>query len=177
MPNKAPAKQFTYSTYLGGSGRDAANGVYQLRSGDVVVAGVTNSGDFPVTDDSELQGNYDLFLVRLDTSRPPARQFVMGTLFGGSGDELLVAGPVDDGFGNVYITGDTGSTDLPGVTGSLQDTFSGGVLDAFVAQFNVGGPRRCWWGKWDRPKPIRPIRPAARPRTGKDCIKRLRGDD
>jgi hypothetical protein len=131
--------QLTYSSYLGGSGRDAANGIYQLRSGDLVVGGVAGSDDFPVTDDSVLQGTYDLFLVRLDTSRKPERQFVMGTLFGGTGDEILLAGPVDDGFGNIYITGDTDSTDLPGVAGSLQETFAGGWLDAIIAAFDVGG--------------------------------------
>jgi hypothetical protein len=158
--------RLTYSSYLGGSGRDAANGLCQLPGGDVVVTGVAGSNDFPVTDDSVLQGEFDLFLARLDTSRRPARQLVMGTLFGGSGDEILAAGPVADRHGNLYITGDTGSDDLPGVTGSYQDTFSGGGLDALVAKFSMDKPR-CWpgwWWTWEQPKSIRAKGHLKRPR-------------
>jgi len=138
IPAMSPRAQLSYASYLGGSGRDSAQGVHPLVSGDIVVGGVCGSEDFPTTDGSTLNGPYDLFLTRLDTSRNSEDQLIGSTLFGGSGSELLCVGPVGDGMGTVYITGDTDSADLPGVEGSYDDTFGGGVFDAFVARFHVG---------------------------------------
>jgi hypothetical protein len=134
-----PEDQLMYSTYFGGSGRDAGNGIYMLRSGDIVISGVAGSDDFPTTDGSTLQGTYDIFLTRLDSSKKPEKQLVSSTLFGGSGSETLSVGPVNDGFTTVCIAGATRSADLPGVVGSYDDTFSGTNLDAFVAKYNLGG--------------------------------------
>jgi hypothetical protein len=131
--------QIRYSKYLGGSVKDAANSVYLMRSGDVVIGGVTLSGDFPTTDGSELKGDSDLFLTRLDISRQPEEQLVFSTLFGGSSGEGLCAGPVGNGFGDVYFGGDTFSDDLPGKAGTYDETHDGVSYDAFVAKFYLGG--------------------------------------
>jgi len=149
LPNIPAKAQLKYSTYFGGSsggaegeeGRDAGNGLYMLRSGDIVISGVTGSTDFPTTDGSTLQGDLDIFISRLDTSRKPVKQLVSSTLFGGSGSEMLTVGPVNDGFTTVYIAGDTDSPDLPGVEGSYDDTLTAPwtYLDAFVAKYNLGG--------------------------------------
>jgi hypothetical protein len=134
-----PEDQLMYSSYLGGTGRDAGNGIYMLKSGDIVVSGVAGSTDFPTTDGSTLQGGHDIFLTRLDTSKKPDKQLVASTLFGGSSGEQLCVGPVDDGFTTVCIAGDTQSTDLPGVEGSYDDTFTpGAYMDAFVAKYDLG---------------------------------------
>ena len=136
IPKKA---QIEYSTYCGGTVKDAANGVYLMRSGDIVISGVTLSPDYPTTDGSVLNGDSDLFLTRLDTSRKPENQLVFSTLFGGSSGEGLCVGPVGNGFGEVYIGGDTFSDDLPG-TGGTYDEFHDGVsYDAFVAGYYLGG--------------------------------------
>lgn len=139
LTNIPPKDQLKYSTYFGGSGRDAGNGLYMLRSGDIVISGVAGSDDFPTTDGSVLQGTYDIFVSRLDTSKKPGKQLVYSTLFGGSDSETLSVGPVDDGFTAVCLAGATRSPDLPGVEGSYDDTFSGTDLDAFVAKYNLGG--------------------------------------
>ncbi len=140
-------EQLMYSTYFGGSlggdagkeGRDAGNAIYMLRTGDIVISGVAGSTDFPTTDGSTLQGDNDIFITRLDTSKKPEKQLVSSVLFGGSSAETISVGPVDDGFTTVCIAGATRSTDLPGVEGSYDDTFSGTNLDAFVAKYNLGG--------------------------------------
>lgn len=141
-----PKDQLRYSTYFGGSlggeegkeGRDAGNGIYMLRSGDLVISGVAGSTDFPTTDGSTLQGDNDIFITRLDTSKKTGKQLVSSILFGGSDAETLSVGPVDDGFTTVCIAGATRSPDLPGVGGSYDDTFSDTNLDAFVAKYNLG---------------------------------------
>jgi hypothetical protein len=99
---------------------------------------VAGSTDFPTTDGSTLQGDNDIFITRLDTSKKPEKQLVSSILFGGSSAETIGVGPVDDGFTTVYIGGATRSDDLPGVEGSYDDTFSGTNLDAFVAKYNLG---------------------------------------
>lgn len=136
IPKKA---QIEYSTYCGGTGRDAANGVYLMRSGDIVISGVTLSPDYPITDGSVLNGDSDLFLTRLDISRKPEKQLVFSTLFGGSSDEGLCVGPVGNGFGDVYIGGDTFSDDLPGTAGTYDEFHDGVSYDAFVARYYLGG--------------------------------------
>ncbi len=46
-----------------------------------------------------------------------------------------------DSSGNAYVTGFTGSTNFPGASSStIQSTFGGGFLDAFVAKINPKGP-------------------------------------
>ncbi len=140
IPNVPKKLQLAYSTFLGGTTRDAANGVCQLPMGDIVVGGVATSDDFPTTDGSKLKGISDIFLTRLNPSRKPAEQLIFSTLFGGNDEEALCVGPVPDGFGTVIFAGDTGSVDLPGVEGSYDDTFGGGIYDAFVSRYDLGGP-------------------------------------
>jgi hypothetical protein len=48
---------------LGGSGDDAGLGIATTSTGNVVVAGTTDSADFPVTDGTTLQGTSDGFLL------------------------------------------------------------------------------------------------------------------
>ncbi|MHC4536969.1 MAG: hypothetical protein ACYS6K_23725 [Planctomycetota bacterium] len=139
LPFLPKGKQLKYSTYLGGTVRDAANDAYLMWSGDIVIGGVTLSGDFPVTNGTTLQGDSDLFLTRLDPSRPPDKQLIHSTYFGGSGDEGLCAGPVGNGLGTVYFGGSTKSADLPGIEGTWDDSYDGVNYDAFVAKYYLGG--------------------------------------
>ena len=61
---------------------------------------------------------------------------VYSTYLGGSGDEIGGAIAVD-GSGNVYLTGNTSSTNFP-AGGALQGTL-GGQRDAFVTKINAAG--------------------------------------
>jgi hypothetical protein len=141
IPRKA---QILYSTFFGGSSKDAANGVHRLVTGDIVVGGVTTSPDFPTTDETDRRGSTDLFLLRLRPSRKPADQLMLSTLIGGSGGDDLMVGPVGNGLGDVFFTGDTQSRDFPGVTGSYQETFGGGIWDAILGRYCLGGPGYRW---------------------------------
>ncbi|HEU4399051.1 MAG TPA: SBBP repeat-containing protein [Actinomycetota bacterium] len=58
-----------YSTYLGGTGPDAAGSVRVNRDGVAHVPGITGSADFPVTPgafQTENGGAFDVFLVKVD---------------------------------------------------------------------------------------------------------------
>jgi len=121
----------TYSTYLGGSGGDTGYGIAIDSSGDAIVAGQTNSPNFPTTNAAQnaLGGADDAFVAAL---APAGNGFVYSTYLGGSGSDIARAVAVDAG-GNAYVTGQTTSTNFPTVA-PFQGSFNGGAYDAFVAK-------------------------------------------
>ncbi|MBZ5728057.1 MAG: hypothetical protein LAP87_24095 [Acidobacteriia bacterium] len=79
----ADGSTLTYATYLGGSGDDGALAVTADAQGNLVVAGQTWSGDFPVRNAVRMgTGRFgDAFVARLWRNAPPPRPRVRG-LFG-----------------------------------------------------------------------------------------------
>lgn len=139
-----------FSTYLGGSGTDAGLGLAVDDNSNVYVSGRTNSSDFPLQFPTQgtIGGGYDAFISALN---PPGSALTFSTFLGGSGDEDVIGGSIAvDSAQNVYVTGDTNSTNFltqnpyQGSIGSTQNCTIGGnqVLcpDAFVAVVNVVPP-------------------------------------
>ena len=62
---------------------------------------------------------------------------LQATYLGGSGTDEALALAIHPTSGDVYVAGDTGSTNFPGTTGGAQAA-NGGGLDAFVARLTVG---------------------------------------
>ncbi len=127
--------QVVYSTYFRGTGFDTASAVAVDAAGTVYVAGHTTSADFPLVQplQSNLRGSSDMWIAKLDTSG----SIVYATYYGGSSFEngdALALGPG----GEVYISGGTGSNDLPGVNG-VQRVNAGGFSDGFVAKIAPDG--------------------------------------
>ncbi len=127
-----------YSTYLGGSVRDAGISIAADGSGAAYVAGETSSTDFPVV--NPVQGTragginpFDFFVAKLS---PAGSALTYSTYLGGSGDERLPSIAVDSS-GSAYITGYTGSTDYP-VVSPLQATNAGGI-DIVVSKIDPTG--------------------------------------
>jgi hypothetical protein len=60
-------------------------------------------------------------------------------LGGGRGLDRAFALAIHPISGEVFVAGETGSTDFPGTAGGAQPTFGGGLLpgDAFVARLNA----------------------------------------
>ena len=127
---------WTYATYFGGDGKDAANAIAIDVQGRAAVAGVTSSSDLPASGSALMgaQGGTDAFVARLAAGAPE-----YATYYGGSGnDEAL--GIAADAAGALYVTGSTASPDFPTVA-ALQ-TGLHGFKDAFVAKLVVSsGPR------------------------------------
>jgi len=69
----ADATQLLFSTYLGGSDVDSNAGLGIDGLGNVYVAGVTSSADFPTVNpiSQTLSGPRDAFLARIDVNHPP----------------------------------------------------------------------------------------------------------
>lgn len=142
-----------YSTFLGGSKQEAVRAVAVDASGNVLVAGGTNSVDMPVTKGA-LQSGFgggtaaflsgDVFVAKYS----PAGALLYLTYLGGRKDEAALGMALDKS-GNVYLTGFTNSTDFPVTAGALQTTF-GGFLgfgyvfaqgDAFVTKLSADGSK------------------------------------
>ena len=126
-----------YSTYLGGSGDDQATHIAIDSAGNSYFTGVTGSTDFPTTPgalQTSLLGSNDAFVVKLDST---GTALVYSTYIGGSDVDLGNSIAVD-GSGNVYLVGQTFSTDFPISAGAFQTT-PGGNGDAFVTKLSGDG--------------------------------------
>jgi len=122
--------------YLGGTNADSARALaIQPATGQIYVAGLTTSTNFPGTDrgaQPSPQGNTDGFVARLSAD---LTQILGATYLGGSEDDYANALAVSSG-GDVYVAGETFSQNFPNVVGGAQPNF-GGNGDAFVARLNA----------------------------------------
>jgi len=131
-----PGSAIVYSTYLGGTGFDWANGIALDTAGDVFIAGYTSSFDFPVTGGVQtgFGGMYDAFVTMLNTT---GSVLVFSTYYGGSGSDAANAIAVDSS-GNMFAGGQTSSLDLPLHT-PLQAANNGGAT-GWMARLGVTAP-------------------------------------
>ncbi|HEX7154398.1 MAG TPA: SBBP repeat-containing protein [Thermoanaerobaculia bacterium] len=124
-----------WSTYLGGSGVDAAHDLAVDSGRNVYLTGSTGSTNFPTANALQAAnaGAEDAFVAKLN---PAGTALVYSTYLGGSlfdsGHEIVV-----DPAGNAYVAGRTESNDFP-TANALQAAF-GGARDAFVAKLNPAG--------------------------------------
>lgn len=127
-----------YSTYLGGSGFDTAAGIAVDGGGNAYVTGQTSSSNFPTATptQSALGGGDDAFVSELNAT---GSQLVFSTYLGGSADED------DGGFGaiavdspgvNIYVTGDTQSTNFPTQAPYQAANGGAGNADVYVVKYS-----------------------------------------
>lgn len=124
-----------YSTYVGGSYRDEANGIAIDGLGNATVTGMTESSNFPTTagaDDTRFNGVADAFVTMIN---PGGTGLVYSTFLGGS-DTDAGNGICADGSGNVFVTGETSSMNFPVTAGAFDKSFNL-VADAFVARLQI----------------------------------------
>ena len=132
------------ATPLGGSGDDQAITLAIGPAGDVYVAGVTASLNFPGTapgaqprfgGGSGDAFSGDAFVARLNASLTALEQ---ATYLGGSGDDEAIRLAIAPTTGDVYVVGLTSSTNFPGTSGGAQSALAGAnladPLDGFVAR-------------------------------------------
>ncbi len=130
-----------YSTYLGGSGGqvgspEQANAIAVDAAGSVYIAGVTNSGNFPVTAgafQTAFNGVQDAFVTKLNAAGSAK---LYSTYLGSFSFDWASGIAVDSG-GNAYVAGYTSSAGFP-VVGGVQGGFNG-FYDAFVSKLNPLG--------------------------------------
>lgn len=131
MKLNATGTSIVFSTRVGGTNADTANGVALDAVDDSPhIAGTTYSTDLPVSRGQFLKGRSDAFVMRFS---PDGRFRSYGTLIGGSDEDTGAAVAVNTHY--VTVFGDTLSADFP-VVGSVQPYR--GNRDAFVTRFNYG---------------------------------------
>lgn len=129
-----------YSTYIGGSEDDEGNAVVVDGAGNVILAGATDSGNFPTVNayQGTLQGMEDAFVAKLNAD---GDALIYSTYLGGSHiDEG--AGLAVDADGRAVVVGTTFSTNFP-TANAVQATHGGGGFaagaDAFVTKLTAAG--------------------------------------
>ncbi len=132
--------ELIYSTYLGGNEDDlGADIAVDQKDGSAVVTGYLNSKNFPMKNPTQATfsgGLYDVFVTKFS---PAGDALVFSTYLGATDQERGAAAGVDE-FGDVYVTGFTGSTDFPTTANALQKDLRG-VSDIFVTKYGPTGGR------------------------------------
>jgi hypothetical protein len=139
---KADGSGAMWSTCLGGSGNEEANGVVVDANGNVYVCGYTYSSDFPVTSGAfrttHTDGRTDPFVTKLS---PSGGTLVYSTYLGGDSDDQAVTIAVNSS-GEAVVGGSSGSSNFPTTPGVVKPTFSPNFLngaDGFVTKLNAAG--------------------------------------
>ncbi|RYY39596.1 MAG: PKD domain-containing protein [Chitinophagaceae bacterium] len=145
-----------YATYIGGSAEEQPHSLFCDPAGNLVVAGRTNSDNFPTTTTVGTAGGYDLFVLKLNATGSA----LLGSMrVAGSADDCVNIDAQrnraslnynygDDGrsevildaAGNAYVATCTKSTDFPVTDGSVFR----GRQDAAVLKINPGMNQLLW---------------------------------
>lgn len=132
-----------WGTYYGGIGNDVGYSTTTDQSGNVYLAGTTNSTTSIATGghQNSITGSFSAaFLVKFNSSGVR----LWGTYYGGNNTDAGYS-VCTDLLGNVYLAGITGSSPAIIASGGFQNTYMGGG-DAFLAKFNTTGIRE--WGTY-----------------------------
>jgi len=136
--------ELVFSTLMGGTNTDMADGVAVDSSGNVYVTGLTGSGDFPTRGALPGQGafrggEFDGFVAKFTAG---GTALVYSTFLGGSGlDEGQGIAVDTNGF--AYVAGFTASPDFP-ITNAFQPLLNNresltSVFDGFVTKLSPAG--------------------------------------
>ncbi|MBI5670636.1 MAG: DUF11 domain-containing protein [Chloroflexi bacterium] len=130
----AEGNSLIYSTFLGGSATDEGDAIAVDDEGNAYVAGKTYSADFPTVNALKATrgGSVDVFLLKINTNGTAVD---FSTYIGGSGFEALPDIELDNG-GNIYLIGQTGSSDFPVTAANAFQLAIGGENDAFIMKLN-----------------------------------------
>ena len=153
----ADGSALVYSTYIGGSGNDRANGIAVDGTGNVSVVGTTQSTDFPTVEPIQSTNNgvkFGTSVAFISQLKATGDALTFSTYLGGSGDEYVFTPTAlaealgDEGnavavdtAGNIYVVGTAGSGDFP-TSNPYQKTnlaySTSHYSNAFVARITLG---------------------------------------
>jgi uncharacterized protein (TIGR03437 family) len=126
-----------YSTLVAGNGDDVVTAIALDAAGNAYLTGRTNAADFPTTPGAfqrDFSVGQDAFVLKLN---PAGSAAVYSTYLAANRDESGKAIAVDAN-GQVYVTGQTASTNFPTTQGSFQP--SPAISDdVFVTKLNAAG--------------------------------------
>ncbi len=127
-----------FSSYLGGSNNDIAYDIALDNQKNIYITGETISSDFPVKDALQPTrggGWGDIFVTKIN---PSGSEIIFSTFLGGSKSDTGNGITVDEN-GNIYIIGNTSSTDFP-IKNAVQPNIGDTTWsDAFITMLNNSG--------------------------------------
>ncbi len=151
-----------YATYVGGSGNEQPHSLICDNQGNLILAGRTNSGNYPLFPAGDLPGGgYDIVVTKLNAT---GTGLIGSRMIGGSGNDGVNIEPDrngvnslqqnygDDGrsevnldaAGNIYVASSTqspgnaqGQGRFPVTAGAFQSTYGGGLQDGVVLKYNA----------------------------------------
>ncbi|TMD84933.1 MAG: hypothetical protein E6I74_01600, partial [Chloroflexi bacterium] len=140
----ATGSALLYSTYLGGTSADQAQGIAIDATGNAYLCGFTTSTNFPTTAGAAQTtyggGSHDAFMTKVNAAG--SAPFAYSTYLGGSADDEGFGISVDTA-GNATSAGFTYSANFPTTPGAYQTTRQG-PTDAFVTKLNATGTARLY---------------------------------
>ncbi|HOT03376.1 MAG TPA: PKD domain-containing protein, partial [Methanolinea sp.] len=125
-----------FVTYIGGKGDDIGRGISVDAEGHACITGQTNSTDFPTASaiKDTLTGKNDAFVTKLS---PDGSDLLFSTYLGGGENDTGNAIALDR-WGDIYITGNTLSSDFPGIRVPHETTYRGSQ-DAYILKMKSDG--------------------------------------
>jgi len=136
----SPAGTLLWATFYGGKGLNYGEGVSTDISGYVYITGFTVDSNGMATKgayQTSSGGDIDVFLAKFSTTGA----ICWATYYGGIGPDIAAGISTDDS-GNVYITGQTASSNGIANSGAYQTSYAGGNADAFLVKFDSTGARK-----------------------------------
>jgi hypothetical protein len=145
--DKQDLNDLVYSTFFGGTDIDIGTAIVQDSQGNIIIAGLTYSTDFPVTSgayDETPNGGADVFVSKFS---PDGTSLIFSTYIGGSEDEIhhfskdkwsSQIGLAIDSADNIIVHGPTHSLDFPVTPEAYNKTYSG-TGDMFVLKLAANG--------------------------------------
>lgn len=125
-----------YSTYIGGNQWDNGANLYLNDAGEVYVTGQTSSFNWPTLNayDNSFNGSGDVFVAKLNAT---GSALLFSTFVGGSGSDAGADITLDP-FNNIYVAGNTSSSNFPTSPGAFSSTLKG-YSDLIVFKLNPAG--------------------------------------
>jgi aldose sugar dehydrogenase len=136
----AAGANIIYSTYVGGTGQDRADGIAIDSNGNAYVVGRVDSSstNFPTTPGSFASsyrgGDFDGVVFKLNAQ---GNALVYSGFLGGEENDSTEGVTVDSA-GNAYVTGGTKSSGFP-TTGNAYQSSRAGDTDAYLTKINAAG--------------------------------------
>ena len=124
-----------YSTYYGGNSNETFSTMCLDSTGNIFTAGNTSSSNYPIVNSSSTyHGKTDVTINKFDNKG----KLIFSMCIGGQNDEY-VQEILCDRSNNIWISGETNSSDFPVTGNAFQSNNNGGTKDGYLMKFDNSG--------------------------------------